>query len=70
MIYGGDVVRAFVPPRLLLVVGRRQRRVDPAEAAAPESAERLLEVRFLYAAGVLVGRSGGMKNSKSWLFWY
>src|ERR1700733_10755474 len=51
---------------------RRQRASlgsTPAEAATPEPAKSFLEARFSDATGVLVGQSGGMKNtkpSKSW----
>jgi hypothetical protein len=38
--------------------------LTPAEAAAPEPAEHFLEARFLDATGVLVGQSGGMKNTQ------
>ena len=37
----------------------------PTEAAAPEPTEHFLEARFIDATGVLVGQSGGMKNTKS-----
>ena len=43
---------------------RHQKGSTPAKAAAPESAEYLLEARFLDATGVLVGQSDGM-NAKS-----
>jgi hypothetical protein len=44
--------------------------LTPAEAAAPEPAEHFLEARFLDATGVLVGQSGGMKNTKSSKSWF
>src|SRR6266852_791307 len=47
---------------------RRQRGSAPAEAAA-EPAKPFLEARFSGATGVLVGQSGGMKNSKYLKSW-
>ena len=40
-----------------------------AKAAESEPAEHLSEARFLDATGVLVGQSGGMKNTKSSKSW-